>query len=225
MNLEFCDQDFNLNELERTIVSTIFDKKKFMGYSNIFFTKQFFNHARRTNLKKKTEDGLKFVFKKAIKHLKKEFKTHILSLTHKGRIKADMLDRKFYTHFYGEISEKFDIPLESFFHFRNWQKRDSDFIPKSITKEYMRRLKLNPVFIGKILKYLNNKLVKSFMVFNSKKIRTMIIKWEKIIEENGSMNGLNKIVKMINSPGNKIPWTLSEVQHALHNTLDYLEKS
>ena len=112
--------------------------------------------------------------------------------------------------------------MESFFHFRNWKKRNSPFIPKSITKKYMSRLKLNPNFISKIYGFLHNKLINSFRVFNSKKIRTMVIKWEKIIEESGIENGLSTIKNMINSRGNKIPWTMSEVYHALDLSLIHI---
>ena len=225
MNIEFKNSDFNLNQLEQKIVRTIFEKKEFLGHRDICFDTDFFNVARKTNMRKKTEDGLKFVFKKAIKYMKKEFKTRILTAAESKKIKTEQLDRCFYEHYFGAISKKFNMPLESFFHFRNWKKRDSIHIPKSITKQYMSRLKLNSVFIRKINYFLTEELIKKFLVFNSKKIRTMIIKWEKIIEENGSDIGLQKIVKMINSRGNKIPWTIFEVQNALQNTLDYLEKS
>ena len=225
-SIEFKQSDFILNDLEKKIVSAIFNKKKFLpNEKEAIFETEFFNTARVTNLKKKTEDGLKFVFKKAIKNLKKNFKTAILCEQESSNLKADKLDRRFYEYYFGEIAKTENIPLESFFHFRNWKKRDSIYIPKSITKEYMKRLKLNPVFIFRIKHFLNQQLIKKFLVFNSKKIRSMIIKWEKIIEENGPERGIKLILKMINSRGNKIPWTIFEVKNALKSTLDYLEKS
>jgi hypothetical protein len=223
MNIEFESSDMMLKPIEKEIISAIVKKKKFIGFQNIQFQQKFFNKAKTSNLRKKTEDGLKFVFKKAIRELKKEFKNTML--TPGTKLKTDALDKAFYGHYFGQISEHFNIPLESFFHFRNWKKRNSPHIPKSITKKYMSRLKLNSNFISKIYTFLHQKLINSFRVFNSKKIRTMVIKWEKIIEEFGIDAGLSKIQKMINSRGNKIPWTMSEVYHALDDTLDYLEKS
>ena len=223
MNIDFEPNDMLLKPIEKMIISTIVKKKKFIGFQKIKFDQAFFNKAKTSNLRKKTEDGLKFVFKKAIRELKKEFKGTMLPPGTK--LKTDALDRAFYGHYFGDIAEHFGIPLESFFHFRNWKKRNSPHIPKSITKKYMSRLKLNHAFITKIYTFLHQKLINSFRVFNSKKIRTMVIKWEKIIEEYGTESGLSKIEKMINSRGNKIPWTMSEVYHALDDTLDYLEKS
>lgn len=183
MEIEFESNDFLLKPIERQIIMSIVEKKKFVGFQNIQFTKEFFNKARCSNLRKKTEDGLKFVFKKAIREVKKEFKTHILPTG--VNLRTEALDNAFYSHYFGDISQNFDIPLESFYHFRNWKKRNSPHIPKSITKKYISRLKMNQEFIGKIKNYLHQKLMKSFQVFNSKKIRTMVIKWEKIIEELG----------------------------------------
>ena len=221
MNIEFEKNDLNLNPIERQIISLIMKKKKFIGHEKIEFNLNSLNKARMSNLRKKTEDGLKFVFKKAIRELKKEYKTQIMPPG--SKLKTEVLDSSFYEHYFGEISTQFNIPLESFFHFRSWKRRNSPFIPKSITKKYISHLKLNPDFIEKIRFFLNSKFINSFRVFNSKKIRTMIIKWEKIIDEYGSLNGLLKIQKMINSRGNKIPWTMSDVYHALDNTLGYLE--
>jgi hypothetical protein len=223
MDIEFESNDFLLKPIERQIIRSIVEKKKFVGFNKIEFNLDFFNKARGSNLRKKTEDGLKFVFKKAIRELKKEFKTTVLPPG--SNLRTDALDKAFYSHYFGEISQRFDIPLEAFYHFRNWKKRNSPFIPKSITKKYISRLKMNPVFVGKIKNYLHQKLINSFRVFNSKKIRTMVIKWEKIIEELGPQNGIEKIHRMIHSRGNKIPWTMREVCHALDDTLDYLEKS
>lgn len=219
MNVEFQESNFCLNSMEKEIIRNIVVKKKFFGHSSVQFTKEFFNQTRQSKLQKKTEDGLKFIFKKAIKKMKSEFKSTFL----KGKTGNKKLDDNlFYLHYYGKIAEEEDIPIECFFHFRNWQNRVSEHIPKSITKEYVRRLNKNPEFVRKIKNYLTEDFLDSFKVFNSKKIRIMIIKWEKIIEEKGKSMGLKEIIRSIHSKGNKIPWTISEVKHALGNSLKYI---
>lgn len=222
MNVDFNQNNFQLNELERKIIENIVKKKKFDGHKKVEFSVDFFNKAKNSNLQKKTEDGLKFIFKKAIKKMKTSFKNNFF----KGmKISSQEVDRHFYQHHFSKIAQDENLPLECFYHFRNWQNRDSENIPKSITKEYVRRLKKNPDFVQELKHYLQKELIHCFKVFNSKKIRTMIIKWEKIIEEKGREKGLNFIVQMIHSRGNKIPWTLSEVHHALQDSLKYLEYS
>lgn len=222
MNVEFTQNNFQLNNLEKEIIQNIVCKKKFEGFQNISFTESFFNKARNSKLRKKTEDGLKFIFKKAIKKMKKNFKIKHLNGI---KLSSQQFDEHFYSYYFQDIAEKEGISLECFFHFRNWQNRNSENIPKSITKKYVRRLKKNPEFVTQLRNYLKQELIHSFKVFNSKKIRTMIIKWEKKIEEEGREAGIKSIIKMIHSRGNKIPWTLSEVNHALEDSLKYLDYS
>lgn len=222
MNIPFTSRDVDLNPTERKIVSEVYKKKKFAGYSRITFTPEFFNRGRQSLFKKKTEDGLKFVFKKAIRHMKLVFKEEFLEKNNLSKITTDQLDFEFYSHHYGKIAEENDMHLERFYHFRNWKKRDSPYIPKSITKAYVSNLKRNPNFVGQIRDYLNNHLMESFKGFNSKKIRAMIMKWERTIERQGTVEGLKAIGKMIRSTGNKLPWTVNEVNRALEDTLSYL---
>jgi hypothetical protein len=222
MNVEFSPNNFQLNSLEKEIIKNIVHKKKFDGFEQIEFTETFFNKARNSKLRKKTEDGLKFIFKKAIKKMKKNFKTKHLNGI---KLTSQQFDQHFYAYYFQHIAEQEGISLECFFHFRNWQNRNSENIPKSITKKYVRRLKKNPDFVSQMRDYLNKELIHCFKVFNSKKIRTMIIKWEKKIEEEGREAGIKSIIKMIHSRGNKIPWTLSEVKHALEDSLKYLDYS
>lgn len=222
MGVEFSPSNFYLNDLEKEIIKEIVAKKRFDGFKRVQFTEKFFNSAKNTDLKKKTEDGLKFIFKKAIKKMKDKFKKKYF----KGKkIGAALFDKHFYSFYFQKIAEEEKIPLECFYHFRNWQSRESENIPKSITKEYVRRLKKSEEFICQLRTFLEEDLLNSFKVFNSKKIRTMIIKWEKIIEDKGKEQGLKTIIKTIHSRGNKIPWTLSEVNHALDDSLKYLRLS
>lgn len=222
MNVKFSTQNFQLNDLERQIIKNIVLKKKFEGYKQVEFSKKFFNRAANTDLKKKKEDGLKFIFKKAIKKIKNDFKINQLQGI---RLNAKELDRHFYAFHFQKIADQEGLPLQCFYHFRNWQNRESENIPKSITKDYVRKLKKNPQFVLELKNYLENELIKSFTMFNSKKIRTMIIKWEKMIEDHGREQGIKTIIKNIHSIGNKIPWTLSEVYHALQDSLKYIHNS
>ena len=74
LNINYVDQDMVLTPLEKQIIVFILKKKKFHGFENIEFTASFFNRARQTKLTKKNEDGLKFIFKKALKEIKRIFK-------------------------------------------------------------------------------------------------------------------------------------------------------
>lgn len=73
MDIKFVDTDLDLTRMEKAIVSMVIKKKKLDGFKNIIFDKSFFNFARKSATMKKTEDGLKFIFKKAIKYIKSNF--------------------------------------------------------------------------------------------------------------------------------------------------------
>jgi hypothetical protein len=214
----------NLTELEKQIVIFIIRKKKFDGYQDIKFTCNFFNKARQTILKKKNEDSLKFIFKKALKNLKQEFKRKNQNLN--GNLSIDEFDFKFYNFYFGEISKNQNIPLEKFYHFRNWKSRTSTDIPKSVTKKYLSRLKKNKEFMNKIVHFLKNKFWVEFHRMNSIKIQHLIIKWEQFIQENDcNESGMKQIESSITGRGNKLPWTIFEAEYGYKKTLDSISKA
>lgn len=224
MGLDFEAADMSLKDIERKIVGYVMKKKSFAGWQRPQFRVGFFNRARKTPLRKKNEDGLKFVFKKAIKHMKNEFKKahglngHTLSI--------DEFDMRFYSHFFGAVAEREGIPLLCFYHFRNWKKRTSALIPKSITKRYLALLKKNEGFMRSVREYLDTRFMREFQSFNSNKIRHLIVKWEGILqgcEDVGA--GLAEIRRLILKKGSKLPWTASEVRFAFEKTLDSIEKA
>jgi hypothetical protein len=221
MNIEFVPSDLNLNMMEKEIIRLIFSKKKFNGYTCITFDCQFFNEARKTIMKKKTEDGLKYIFKKAIKQLKKSFFTNSESLKH-HKLSVQEKDYVFYQHYYGVVSEIYGKPLECFFHFRNWKQRTNPHIPKSVTKQYVSDLKLNPMFVAKIEDYLKYDFFKSFKRLNRKKIKQMVFKWEQMFHELGFARARAQIGRQLNSRGTKLPWTDSEMTFALSSSLKLL---
>ena len=224
MGVPFMPLDMHLKDVEREIVSYILKKKKFVGAERVEFTPDFFNRARQTPLRKKNEDGLKFVFKKAIKHLKSEFKRE--QGLHGTTLTIDQFDRRFYGHYFAEVAKREGVSLLCFYHFRNWKKRTSSLIPKSITRRYLKLLKKNPEFIGSVLEYLHHRFSREFQCFNSNKIRHLIIKWEGILQEHpDSASGLRTIRALILKKGSKLPWTRSEVNFAYQKTLDSIHRA
>ena len=62
---------------------------------------------------KRPEENSKFIFKKCIKELiKKFFKEKKIQ----PKTKKKQVEKKFYNHYFKEISEKEKIPMENFYH-------------------------------------------------------------------------------------------------------------
>jgi hypothetical protein len=225
MNIPFTTSDVDVSSVEKEIIKLLMKRKKFIGHEDVEFTNNFFNQARNSNLRKSgkhKEDALKFIFKKAIRFLKERFRDENLCFNEK--LNGNEFDFKFYSHHYGHVAKSTGKPLECFYHFRNWKTRYSEHIPKSVTKKYVRDLKLNPDFILKIKGFLDEDFFINIKKINLKKIHKMVEKFEKKIQKLGEAEGLNQIRASICSKGFKNVWTLNEILFAREITLDLLNE-
>jgi hypothetical protein len=211
----------NLNELEQQIIKPVIQKKYKTKEGDFEYSLEYFNKIRQLQIKKKLEDSLKFTFKKAIKKLKSEFK---YNFTKGQKLSIKDIDRLFYEHYFRDLALKHNIPIESFYHFATWKKRVCDLVPKSVTKVYIKRLKLNTEFIDKLTDFFKNHFIKTFSIFNSNKIHKMIIKWEKTLETLGHKKGIELITTQLLSKRNKLPWSYYEATHAISQSLSYIQK-
>jgi hypothetical protein len=221
MEIKFENADFKLAPFEKLIIIQLLKKKRFVSKETIIFNSDFFNKINKANLQKKKEDCLKFIFNKAISHLKTQFKNQNKSQI----LKKDQLNIKFYEHHFGKISEIYKIPIESFYDYSLYNKTKNKLISKSISKQYLEKIKLNPVFVKQIISYLNNDFIDWFYTFNSKKIKRKIFQWENLLTDFGFEEGLKIIVNRINSRNNKLFWTLNETHSAMKIALNCLSST
>jgi hypothetical protein len=223
MEVPFTTSDFQLSALEKIIIVQLLKKKKFISSENVLFDKFFFNKISKSKLSKKKEDCLKFIFNKAITYLKSEFKT----VDNKKflKLKKQKLNTEFYEHYFGDIAREQSVPIECFYDYSLYNKTKNSLIPKSISKQYLEKIKLNSKFIQKIKDYLNNYFMKWFCKFNLKKIQRKVYQWEQVLTNFGFNKGLKIIVDRINSRNNKLFWTLNETQIAMKIALNCLSST
>ena len=226
INGSFCEADLNLNNYEQKIFISILKKKKFIfNKKRLFELDQLNKLAERPPLKKR-EANLKFVLPKAVKFLKTKLVNPLVSSIGKYSIEGKKILKKkndfFYEHYFGQIAKKEGIPIEKFFVFRNWTHRYSDNIPKTITTETLSMWKKNPEFHGKMLEYLNEHFLEELEKVIEFKIEAKIYKWNQLAFKEGVDRAIGKILKLIESKGGKMPWTLVEARNALWNTLDII---
>ena len=186
---------------------------------DLTLNKSSLNSIILTPLQKKREYSIKFVIMRSLDHIKQKFykkkiKSKKLSL-HKQSKFIKYEEICFYDYYFQEIAQKMNIPIESFYGFKNHTHRHNKYIPKSITKRVLSLWKRNPKFIGEIIEYMDNGFISNFKVFNKDKIHKMVGGWEKMICQVGIEAGVKVIIKSFNSKGCKLPWTLSEVKNAL----------
>ena len=223
-------KDVELSVHEMKIAKTLLTKKKLIDKKSFSFTLKNFDKLKILKKKKKNEDELKFVIKKCLKQLQEDFlekfRKKKIEQMDDCRVSMKEVTRNkneyFYRHYFGRIAEREGIPIQKFYHFKCWSERYSRNIPRSITKDSLFMWKKNPKFIQKIVDFIKNKFMIKFISFNSKKIRSMVSKWDAILDEKGLEEGTKAVIRSFKSRGLKLPWTLTEVRKAIDNTLSFL---
>lgn len=214
----FLISDFGLSEVERGLIKAIV-LKKFNPKIKIEFNPKCFNRIARRNLFKQNEDAVKFIFKRALKWLKNEFKMKVLSPRQRVGIKLQELSRLFYVHHFqahfarlkvGAACSAEPCALKSFFEAK-------------VTKKFLRTLTVNPEFIRSVEFYLRRVFLEDFRVFGFKKLKTLLKNWERQFQRMPDADAFEAIVDQINSRGNKIPWTLTEAQNGLRHVVKVFE--
>ena len=228
----FMQKNLNLSnqapsKFEKSIIKAILKKKKFLWDNSTDLDISILNKITSIGCFKRKEDQLKFVIKKCIKNMQNRFKAKLdLSdvefLLKYPNYKA-LKDKYFYEFYFGHIAKERGISIENFFHFRTGVYRYSREIPNSVTKKSIGFWKLNPEFINEIKSYIDCAFLADFKAFNKKKIKLILGKWERIILHFGWEEGVKVIIKLINSRGCKLPWTLNEAVIAIRNTLEFID--
>jgi hypothetical protein len=211
-----------LKPYERILLKTLMQKKNFPVFMDDELNEELFNRFISTPLTKKKEYCTKFVIMRSLNHLKTVFfqkKIKLNPFLSSGTSKfIQSAESMFYEHYFGEIAKRKNIPIESFFGFKNWTHRHNSNIPKSITSRVLFLWGLNPNFISEMRAYMKNEFLDEFMVFNENKIIKLLLNWDKTVTRFGVEAGIKAILKSFQSKGCKLPWTLSEAKSAIRIT-------
>jgi hypothetical protein len=230
---QILPQDLEMPETHRMLVIEFMKKKKLCKKFELKdFSIENLMHLRSNENTRRTEERLKFIFKKCIRYIQARFKRKMkhkfndeksseVDDTFSESVKFDYI---FYGHYYSKIAEQIGQPIEKFFHFRNWKNRTSEHIPKSITKVYVNYLKMNPSFMNLFISYMNDRLIKDIVLNNIKKIFRLVKDWENILKKFDQEQGMEIVLKKFRNKGVKLPWGLTEVRSAIKDTLKYIIK-
>jgi hypothetical protein len=214
-----------ISENELRILRAIFNKKKMKicFESENIISDKFLSKIMLDFPNKKRENFLKFTLPKCLKYVKSEFKQAMQTHQIDSLINPNLNDEyNFFNYYFGDISKREGIPLESFFMFRNWTHRFNKNIPKTVTNYSLLLWKKNPYFVKKILRYLENSFIDDLKHLNTSKINYLIKKWRKIAERNRLENAVTLIVNELNKRGSKVPWMITEARKGVDITLNAL---
>lgn len=209
-------------------------------------TVEHLNQIRPFSKKKNEEEKLKYVLLNSINFLKKLWiikqtknssKIKVLKLFKSASLKYQ-LEIAFYMHYFGRAAEQANIPLTYFFHPQKSFEKCKNLLPfsellnreKTITLEYIKRLKLSHIFMGHFLGFLDGSLhfhdgkkigfLKIVRHNIQAKLKHKILKWEQMLES----EGLESIRKdLLENVKCKLPWFYLSVLDAINHTMAKFE--
>lgn len=166
----------------------------------------------KLKVKKRPEENYKFVFKRALKEMKKNF---IESQKQANQQKFNMrdLEMSFYESYFGKIANEKGIPIEKFFHPRN-EGRMGGISPKSFNNEYVKSICLSPQFVSEFKAILEVMPERSKKMISSK-LRLLGNKLTLGKQSDSEAELLKKKEYIRTERKCKLPWTLKEVREAV----------
>ena len=218
-------KDFLPNPYEVKILKALMRRKRFPVRNNTFDRVENLNKVVKFSLKKPKDSSMKFVFARTLDHMKKKFfeKKDIKDFENPQEVDnmKQFKDLCFFSSYFGMISEAEGIPIESFY-FENRKYDLKSKIPKAITQKLLKNWKKNKEFVKKITSYLQGGFFEDFLDFNNQKIHKMLENCHQEVEKNGWCKAAQIMVNKFDSKGSKLPWTVSEVRHAVKHCLEEL---
>lgn len=194
---------FLLANMENQLLSSKFK-------SNIEDLENALNHIKLSASSKRPEENYKFVFKRCLDFMKENFR-EINPL-----VKKKDFERKFYEHYFLQISKDNDLPLECFFDPKNSLSKCENS-PKTINTHYVENISRSQEFIKEFTDYMNNQLIDENKKALDGKIEALMLKWEKNVNEAKDFEKAIKSIKeeVEKNKKAKLPWTIREIDEAI----------
>lgn len=228
--LKFSSQhDRYLNYAEFAVLGTVLEKKfnTQLAIKNIYSLNDF-KYLGSIQSSKRPEESYKFVFKYAFKNLKECFcKINNIEIS---TIKKPEVFKQFYHYYFGEISKRCNIDIESFYLPLTPDTYGLDLntvAAKTINSTYVRLIIKSKSFLTDFMEFVNEKFRNEYINLVPKKIDSMIDKLEHSFE-NAWYNDRYIDVICDNIKSNKrckLPWTIKELDYAIRQTNRLISKN
>lgn len=159
---------------------------------------------------KRPEENYKFVFKRCLDYMKEAFrKSH-------PEINKKNMERKFYEHYFLDISKETGIPLEHFFDPKNGACDEAN-VPKTINGTYIKNISKSDEFKKEFTAFMTGELRTENLNSLTGKIDALITKWEKQIADAKSLPDVIESIRkdIEKNKKAKLPWTIKEIDEAI----------
>jgi hypothetical protein len=184
-----------MNLCERLIICIILFKKYKLEMKVETTQDEFeriLDSIRMKKSSKRSEEKLKFIFKRCLKYLLDEFSVKIKK---KARLKnSKSLLQEFYKYYYIEIAKESNLSLAEFFP-PNRSKSTRGASNKTLNLQYLAKLAKNPKILTSMVEYMTLSFEKEYLKELKISLRILITKITKIIK-----NEYNYLIKNPEKP-------------------------
>lgn len=228
-NQEISESHYSkLNEPCKQLISIYLQKKKYLNYDDTSLEN--LNKLRKEIPEKRSEEYVKFIFKKIIKFLKNTFKEYVYSPSQnfkfKNKKKSKYLDFEysFHNYYYGMICRKMNFQIEKFFHPRKnssvlnkmLDSSKLSLVEKSVSRIYICYMKMSEKFIKHMNFYLDRIIIKESMNLVKIRLHERILSWENSIEKKGFGPFINQLKnKFETNNRSKLCWSIPEIESSV----------
>ena len=205
-NENIIENDLKLKKEELNILNYILKRKynKKMTKKELILSSNkqivIIKKILKTISRKRPEECYKFIFSRVVKYLKKktDFKHH----------------ENFYTYYFKEISDEFNIPLLDFnYPFKKSSKKNY----KAFNGIFFGHVFSSKKFKEDFLNYIENIFVEKYKKEIEKKNKMILFKWDRKFKDKRNMQIILPKIKnyLLKNKKSKLPWNLKEVNMAI----------
>lgn len=220
-----ADQDFKLLKL-------FLKKRKYKPVTIINL--ETLNEIRSEIPKKRSEEYVKYIFKKIIKFLKSIYREYVYQEMpvkrgnhSKNQKKARYLnfEYSFHDYYYGSVAKRMNINIEKFFHPRknsstlNRLMDDNKLalVEKSVSRIYLTYMKMSPKFVRHLNFYLEKVILNEIKHQIAYRLNDRLQNWEAEIETKGFESFYEDLKENFeNNSRSKLCWSIPEVSLSIN---------
>ena len=221
--------DRYLNYAEIAVLATVLEKKfnTALPIKNVYSLADF-KYLASVQSTKRPEESYKFVFKYAFKHLKERFcERNGLDIS---TIKKPEVFVQFYKSYFGSVSEKCNVSIESFYLPLTPDTYGLDLsivAAKTINSTYVRLIIKSKQFLADFMEFINEKFKNEYISIVPKKIDNMVDKLEDAFETAWYNDRYIDVIcdNIRSNKRCKLPWTIKELDYAIRQTNKLISKN
>lgn len=216
-----------LQPLDKRLLKLFIKKRKYNPVESIELAS--LNQLRSEIPKKRSEEYVKYIFKKIIKFLKSIFREFVYQepsikrgITSKAQKKVRYLHFEYCFHnfYYGAVAKKMNINIEKFFHPRKnsstlnrlMDRNKLSLVEKSVSRIYLTYMKMSVKFVDHLSFYLDNVILNEIKQQVAHRLNDRLQNWENEIDDKG-FDPFFKALKenFENNSRSKLCWSVPEV--------------